>query len=162
MNDRRLQPALVGGLVTGVLSALPIVSAGNLCCCLWVVGGGVVAAYYLQQGRATPVAPGDGAFIGLLAGLAGAFVYLVVSIPITLLTAPMQRVIMERLIENGNLPPEFREYLGSYAGGFIGLAFGFVAMLVAGAVFSTLGGLVGAVYFGRQAPARAADAPPLP
>jgi hypothetical protein len=39
----RTQPALFGGLVMGVLSALPIVSAGNWCCCLWVVSGGLVA-----------------------------------------------------------------------------------------------------------------------
>ena len=31
----------------GVLSALPIVSAGNYCCCLWVISGGLVAAYVL-------------------------------------------------------------------------------------------------------------------
>ena len=29
MNSSYLQPALLGGLVTGVLSALPIVGAGN-------------------------------------------------------------------------------------------------------------------------------------
>jgi hypothetical protein len=40
----KLQPALIGGLVTGVLSALPFVNILNACCCLWVVTGGVVAA----------------------------------------------------------------------------------------------------------------------
>ncbi len=58
----------------GVLSALPIISAGNLCCCLWVVSGGAVAAYILQQNQPTPLTPGDGAVIGLLAGIVGAFV----------------------------------------------------------------------------------------
>ena len=37
----QLQPALVGGLVMGVLSALPLVNLGNLCCCFWVVSGGL-------------------------------------------------------------------------------------------------------------------------
>ena len=44
-TERLAQPALVGGLVMGVLTALPIISAGNLCCCLWVLSGGAVAAY---------------------------------------------------------------------------------------------------------------------
>src|SRR4051794_36719437 len=92
------QPAIFGGLVMGVLSALPIVSAGNLCCCLWIVSGGVVAAYLLQQNQPAPITQGDGALVGLLAGLAGAFVYLVLSIPITLLVAPMQRQVLARLM----------------------------------------------------------------
>ena len=33
-----IQPVLLGGLFLGVLSALPIISAGN-CCCLWTLGG---------------------------------------------------------------------------------------------------------------------------
>jgi len=55
------QPAFIGGLVMGVLSALPLVSAGNICCCLWVVTGGLVAAYLLQQNQAMPISPADGA-----------------------------------------------------------------------------------------------------
>src|SRR5260221_7220493 len=92
------QPYLVGGLVIGVLSALPIISAGNLCCCLWIVSGGMVAAYLLQQNQAAPITPGDGAWVGLLAGLVGAFVHLVLSIPITLLVAPLQRQVVAPLM----------------------------------------------------------------
>src|SRR4029077_12946247 len=95
----------------GVLSALPIVAAGNVCCCLWVVSGGVVAAYVLQQREPAPITAGDGALVGLLAGLVGAFVYLVISIPLNLLIAPMEREIVNRFIERlGTLPPEFRDY----------------------------------------------------
>ena len=39
----------------GVLSALPLVAAGNLCCCLWVVSGGAIAAYLLQQNQSAPL-----------------------------------------------------------------------------------------------------------
>ncbi len=49
MDSGRLQPALVGGLFIGVLSALPIVNTANCCCCLWVISGGVLAAYLRQQ-----------------------------------------------------------------------------------------------------------------
>ena len=82
MSGSKTQPALIGGLVMGVLSALPIVAAGNLCCCLWIISGGVVAAYLLQQNQSAPVTPGDGALVGLLAGMAG-----------DRLTAGLQRII---------------------------------------------------------------------
>jgi hypothetical protein len=148
MHADKTQPVLFGGLVMGVLSALPVVSAGNLCCCLWVVSGGVVAAYLLQQGQSAPITQGDGAIVGLMAGIVGAFVYLLLSIPITLLIAPVQRMLLERLVERaGTMPPDFREYVGSYAGGAIGLTIGFVFMVFMGTVFSTVGGVLGAAIF---------------
>jgi hypothetical protein len=123
------------------------------------VGGGAVAAYVLQQNQSTPIPPGDGALAGLLAGLAGAIIFLVLSIPITLVMAPMQRVMIERVIESGRMPPEFRELAGSYAGGLVGLIVGFVFQLVAGAIFATLGGLLGAAIFKKQLPPGATDGP---
>ena len=155
-SSRFTQPALIGGAVVGVLSALPIVNMGNVCCCLWVVGGGAVAAYVLQQNQSTAIPPGDGA----LAGLAGAVIFLVLSIPITLVMAPMQRVMIERVIESGRMPPEFRELAGSYAGGLVGLVLGFVFQLVAGAIFATLGGLLGAAIFKKPLPPGTIDVPP--
>src|SRR5476649_2888774 len=93
----------------GVLSALPIISAGNACCCLWVVGGGVIAAYLFQQNQSAPITPADGALIGLLAGLAGAMVQFLVKIPIDLLVAPMEQAMVQRLLDMGTLPPEDRK-----------------------------------------------------
>ena len=145
----------------GVLSALPIVSAGNLCCCLWVVSGGVVAAYILQQNQVAAIAPGDGALVGLLAGIVGAFVYLLLSVPITLLVAPMERIVLQRILENtGNMPPEFREYVGTHLGGGIRIVIGFILMLFVGSIFSAVGGLLGAVIFRKPLPKGTADVPP--
>ena len=145
----------------GVLSALPIVSAGNLCCCLWVVSGGVVAAYILQQNQVAAIGPGDGVLVGLLAGIVGAFVYLLLSIPITLLVAPMERRVLQRILENtGNMPPEFREYVGTYLGGGIRIVIGFILMLFVGSIFSAVGGLLGAVIFRKPLPPGTADIPP--
>ena len=92
-----LQPALIGGAVMGTLSALPFINLGN-CCCLWLIGGGVVAAYVLQQNQEAPITPGDGALAGLFAGIVGAFIFLVLSIPIVIVMAPMQRAMTERII----------------------------------------------------------------
>ena len=155
MNPR-WQPALYGGLVVGVLSALPVVSAGNLCCCLWIIAGGGVAAWTLQQEQTTPISEADGALAGFQAGTVGALVYVFLSIPITFLMAPMQRAALERLAQEAeSMPPEFREYLSNYVGGMLGVVLGFIFMLLMGAIFSTLGGLLGAVIFKRQAAAQA-------
>jgi len=154
-----LQPALIGGAVVGTLSALPFINAGN-CCCLWLVSGGVVAAYVLQQNQEAPITPGDGALAGLLAGIVGAFICLVLSIPIAILMAPMQRAMMEGIINNsGNMSPEFRRALGAYTGGALQVVFGFVFTLVFGAIFSTLGGLLGASIFKKQMHTSAHDEP---
>jgi hypothetical protein len=145
----------------GVLSALPLIAAGNLCCCLWVVSGGLVAAYVFQKNQPTPMTQGDGALVGLLAGVAGALVYLVISIPIAFLVAPMEREVLQRLMESsGRMPPEFRAFVSSGAAHGAGLVIGFVVMLVLGAIFSTIGGLVGSVLFRKSAPPAATDAPP--
>src|SRR2546427_5040357 len=105
----KTNPVLVGGLVMGVLSALPIISAGNLCCCLWIITGGLVAAYVLQQNQPTPITPGDGALVGLLAGLAGAGIFFVPSNPITVLLAPPHRPVPGRLLGPApHTPPRVR------------------------------------------------------
>ena len=95
----------------GVLSALPIVSVGNGCCCLWVVSGGAIAAYLVQQNQAAPIEPGDGALVGLLAGLTGALVQLLVAIPIDIMLAPFEQAMMRRVLDMGSLPPEIRDAL---------------------------------------------------
>src|SRR5436190_17671629 len=83
----------------GVLSALPIIGAANVCCCLWVVSGGLLAAYLLQQNLLRPITAGDGAIVGLLAGVFGAIIQFVLSIPIGILIGPVERQILERLRE---------------------------------------------------------------
>jgi hypothetical protein len=146
----------------GALSALPIISAGNLCCCLWVICGGLIAAYVLDQNEPAAIPPADGALVGLLAGIVGAFVYLVISIPVSILIAPMERAMMERVIESGRVPPEFRDYIGSYVGGPMQVLVGFIFMLCAGAVFSTLGGLLGSFIFKKPIPPGTIDIPVQP
>jgi hypothetical protein len=149
-TNRLVQPALIGGLVAGVLSALPIINLVNVCCCLWVVSGGLVAAYLLQEREPAPIQVGDGALVGLMAGVVGALVNFVLSIPVTLLVAPMQRAFMERIIEQGNIPSEMREVMTSGTGTALGLVLTFFFALFAGIVFSTLGGVLGAVIFRKK------------
>jgi hypothetical protein len=149
----------MGGLVMGVLSALPVI---NVCCCLWILSAGMMAAYLLQQNHPESITPGDGAIVGLLAGIAGALVQFVVSIPIGVLMAPIERSMMQRAAEMaGEMPPAFRQLLESYGAQRQGVSvfaivlirlFSLLFALILGGVFSTLGGLLGAVVFRRAQP----------
>ncbi len=162
MNQSQLQAVIFGGLFIGVLSALPVVSLGNCACCLWIVGGGMLTAWLLQRDRAEPLALGEGAVSGLLAGVVGSFVYVAVSIPISIVTAPFQRRMMEFVMDSqSDVPPEVREMLESFGteGMIASIAIGFVSMLIAGIVFATLGGMLGALLF-RPAPPHMPPAPP--
>jgi uncharacterized protein YqgC (DUF456 family) len=156
MDSGRLQPAFYGGLLIGVLSALPIVSAGNCCCCLWVVAGGMLAVYLRQQNSPYAVTSAEGALVGLLAGVIGAVIGVLISIPLDAMMGPFQRQLVERLINSQpDLPPEMRDAVerASAGGrGVAGLAIKFLFMLITGTIFGMLGGLLGVAVFKKDAP----------
>lgn len=162
MTPSKTQPALLGGLAIGVLSALPVVNLAN-CCCAWILFGGGLAAYLMQQNHPEPITAADGAVGGLLAGLVGACVWLVISIPLNLAVAPFEVGMLERALETAReMPPEARAFLERLTEGpvvGIGMLFGFVVMVCVSSVFGMLGGLVGALVFRKSAPPAP---PPIP
>jgi hypothetical protein len=164
MPSSKFQPALYGGLLLGVLSALPIINLGNVCCCLWVVAGGAVAAYALQANQPTPITPGDGAAVGLLAGVIGSIVQLFLSIPIGLVMGPIQGRMIERVLQNARDIPEnmqpMLDALRQSSFSVIGTILGFFVFLMIAIIFSTIGGLVGAALFRKSAPVVPPDLPP--
>lgn len=155
MKPKMLQPALLGGLMIGVLGALPIVNIAN-CCCLWVIGGGVVASYLMQSSHPRPITAGDGAVVGLLAGVFGAIVWLIVSIPINLALGPVQQRMFEQFLENAqDVPESMRTLVDNMAGGGVSVLttlFGFLFWLFVDAIFATLGGLLGVAIFKKKLP----------
>src|SRR5215207_9867967 len=99
MNNK-LKPALIGGVVLGILSVVPFVSAANICCCLWAILGGMLATYLYVKNSPTPASPGDGAILGALAGVVGAIIYLIVGIPVAYAMGPTMRNMMISLVES--------------------------------------------------------------
>lgn len=154
----RVQPALLGGLFIGVLSTLPIVSAGNLCCCLWVVSGGVLATWLLQQQQPEPLTAADGVLIGLLAGVAGAFIGVLLQIPIEIWFGPIQRQWIERMMQGqADIPPQFLEMLNRPMSAATVVA-DLIFRLVSYVIFGMLGGVLGVSLFRRKnAPAPVED-----
>jgi hypothetical protein len=150
-----LQPALLGGVVIGVLSALPIINLAN-CCCAWILFGGGLAAYLMQQQRPAPISVGDGALVGLLAGIIGAVIWTVVAIPISAMMIGFESGMLDKVLSNANeMPPDVRSFLESLRSGPVrGLAavIGFFVTVCVCSVFGMLGGLFGALFFRKNEP----------
>jgi hypothetical protein len=165
MSAPKLLPALLGGLFIGVLSSLPFIKAGNICCCLWVVAGGALAALLMQQNTPRPVTLGEGALVGLFAGLFGTVVWIAWGVASMLIfsSTPFDMAEFQRAMnEAEGMTPEAREALESLTPGVI-LAVGAVIWFVVSVLFATIGGVLGALIFKKKDPnAGAPPAPPTP
>jgi hypothetical protein len=150
-----LQPALLGGVAIGVLSALPVINLAN-CCCAWVLFGGGLAAYLLQQQRPAPVSGGVGALVGLLAGAIGAVVWTLVAIPLSAVPLPFQTSRLDQAMSNaGDIPPEARamlETLRSAPAMGAAAVVGFFITLFVCRTFALVGVHFGALIFGKTPP----------
>jgi hypothetical protein len=81
MNDLDWKvPALIGGLITGLLSNAPIIGLANCCFCAWALVGGAVAAKMLVNRTPRPVKSSEGAKIGLIAGVIAAGINLFLAV----------------------------------------------------------------------------------
>lgn len=141
----KLKPALLGGLIAGILSVIPFVST---CCCLWSILGGLLASFLYIKNSPAPVNPGGGAGIGAMAGAVGALIYLIIGLPITLIfgTAQMEDAIRRSGVE---VP------VGGIALALLG-ALMVAAMIL---IFSTLGGVLGVPIFEKR---KGTQPPPPP
>ena len=149
--SEKLQPALLGGVLIGVLSALPFVGA---CCCLWVIVGGVLTTYLLQERITTPVSAGDATVAGLLAGVFGAFISTLVGQLVTLFRGGTMSDAVNSLLARGELPPEMTGALERVRD-FPPAVFVIGSLLVALVifpVFSMLGSLLGVALFKKTPP----------
>lgn len=155
-----LKPALIGGVLLGILSSLPLLSLLNCFCCAWIIGGGLLAAYLYVKDSPLPASMGSGVLVGLFAGIIGAVVSALFSIPLNFLIrgggtdfAEPVRQALERIPE---LSPEIREALQSaLAQGGLSIAailFYLFSTLVICCLFAMLGGAIGVALFEKRKP----------
>jgi uncharacterized membrane protein YeaQ/YmgE (transglycosylase-associated protein family) len=154
----RKQPAIIGGVIVGLLSSIPLISLGNVCCCLWAIVGGVVAAKLLIDRSPQPVKSADGAMIGLMAGAIGGAIYLIISVPLNALMSNLTLGVMESLSHNmGDL--QFQKMMQQVIERqreqplAMRLVLGFLGAIVGGVIltgFTTLGGLLGVAFFEKR------------
>ena len=144
MNNK-LKPALLGGLIVGVLSAIPF---SNYCCCIWSIGGGVLAAFLYIKSSPTPVTMGDGAMVGGLAGVVGGIIYLIIGLPIAIFFG--MAAMTEQLTRSGVELP--------FSGTLLMVVAGIIGAIIL-VVLATLGGIIGVAIFEKRK-GNAAPAPP--
>src|SRR5690349_7202082 len=138
------QSALLGGVFIGVLSALPIINVANYCCCMWVISGGVLTAYLENQRDVHSITVARGAFVGLIAGIVGALVWLLASLALAPVLAPFQRAMTDalgRVVADAD--PAVRaqlEQLSTVAASPVRYVLGFVVQLFIGVAFGSAGG----------------------
>ncbi len=150
----RHQPALLGGLFIGVMSALPVISTANLCCCLWVVTGGVLVVYLQQQNRPDPVETADAVIGGLIAGVLGAIIAMVGQyLMYTVMGGEAwQEIVRQQLEEQSEIPAEVRDSVIRFmTGGGAWLLMAAMTLPIY-AVFAMLGGLLGLAFFRKKLP----------
>lgn len=114
------------------------------------MGGGVIASYLLQD-DSQPVTVGRGARAGLLAGIFGAFVWLLAAMALNVVVAPLQERMVDSMIRNAqDMPPDVRSWLdtiGNRASSPLRYVLGFLFHFFGGLIFATLGGVLGAIFF---------------
>jgi hypothetical protein len=149
--DNKVKPAVIGGVVLGVLSSIPFVNFVNACCCLWAIVGGLIASYLYVKNSPTPASAGDGAILGALAGIVGGLISLVIGIPLSIATSSMMQGLMLSWIEN--LDPSqvelFRRQFqsgGTVAGAIVNGLIGSLFLFV----FAIIGGLIGIPLFEKR------------
>ena len=150
----RYQPAILGGLFIGVVSSLPIVNLANFCCCLWVVAGGVLVTYLAQQSTPDPVATGEAALQGLMAGALGGVIYCLAQLAIVSIFAGPDVMAQARaeLSTNTEIPPEMRERILSFMNGRNLVLLAFFVTVPIYAVFSMAGSFLGLAFFRKKLP----------
>ena len=146
----RFQPALLGGLFIGVLSALPVINFAN-CCCLWVICGGMLAVYLQQQASPVPIETSSAALSGLIAGAIGGVINSIAGIIMfRLFGGDSQQAIEQALSSIPNMPPETAEWIRGLTQG-PGLALmSMVVTVPLYAVFGMLGALLGLAFFRKK------------
>ncbi len=151
------RPALIGGVLLGILSAIPPFSFFNCACCAWVIGGGVLAAHLYVKSSPSVVTLGSGVGLGLLTGVVGGIVSTIFSVPVQILMRSVfsryAEQAREMISELPNIPQPWRDMLLSSSNTGFNIASLVLSAMVTVIVFSLfgmLGGVLGVAIFEKR------------
>ena len=85
-----LKPVLIGGIVCGILSGIPIVNCLNMCCLLYILSGVMTAHFMIKDGcqglSNYAIAGGlSGSIAGFVGGVLGFIISLILNVLSTVL-----------------------------------------------------------------------------
>lgn len=160
MNDK-LKPAIIGGVIVGILSAIPAV---NTCCCIWALVGGLIAANMYIKASPNPVTPADGAIVGAIAGAIGVVIIFVVGIPLQLIFGTAMMSMMSGIMQNADpsQAAQMRDMMAAQGLGFGRAIINAFMYGVTAVIFSAVGGLLGVALFEKRKGGPGVPPPPPP
>ncbi len=149
MNSRSfVSSAVIAGVVIGFLGNLPVCNLINCFLCIWVWVGGILAVYLYVRAEHGQVklTAAQGAGLGALAGLIGAFVGVVVYLLTGFISIPLFASLERALNTQGQTP-----FQSGGIGSLLGSAFVFFVLdLVLYPLFGAISGVIGASVFGKE------------
>lgn len=140
-------PALIGGAVAGILSAIPFF---NCLCCLWIIGGALLSVYLYAKDSPVSLRASDGAIIGIFTGIAAAVINVLADIPLSTFNRELMRKWTEKIAEYAEDVPWGLEEM--FEGG-TSAAWFFLSLMFSAVLFSALGalgGIIGVSLFGKK------------
>ncbi|HZY10884.1 MAG TPA: hypothetical protein VFF29_06985 [Bacteroidota bacterium] len=169
MNPKpdKIIPALYGGVIIGVISAVPFLSIINCLCCAGVLLGGFMAVYFYKNNftpDTMPYTAGDCMLVGVIAGVFGAIIDTILSAIILVSIGNIAQEFVLDLLRNMDveIPEEvweaLEEALSGELTGFV-LFLNLVMSMVFFSIFGLLGGLIG---YSVYKPKPQIPPPPMP
>lgn len=161
-------PALYGGIIMGVISAVPGLSLLNCFCCAGIMLGGFLAVFFYKKDLTAGMpllTSADGVKLGALAGVFGAIVSIVLSRLVTAVLGGVDEKMVKDLIDSmglaDQLPPGTMDQIEEGMGAGLGF-FQIVLTFVIDPLFGLIGGLIGYSVFKEKQVLPTAPPPPPP
>ncbi|HAL56630.1 MAG TPA: hypothetical protein DCP63_09180 [Bacteroidetes bacterium] len=169
-KPNKLRVSLIGGTVIGAVSGIPGLNLINCCCCAGIWLGGFLTMYLYKQQlteEMIPMESSDALLLGLMSGVAGAFVASFIGVLLLVTFGPVGEELVkslfdrlfERMAESGSIPSDaidqFKEQLeqslrdSSKPSSILDNLF---LSLIAYPMFSILGALLGYAVFKPKSP----------
>jgi hypothetical protein len=170
MNQKpdKLIPALYGGVIMALISAIPFINFINCLCCAGVMLGGFFAVFFYKN-NFTPDTPpytsGECMGVGALAGVFGAIIGTILSVAFLALFGNITGQYMMEILQNSGLDIPTEAFNAMEEGMSAGMTMGSVVIqllsgLVIDTIFGMLGGLIGySVYKPKKT---IMPSPPMP
>ena len=153
----KVLPALYGGVIMAVISAVPFLNLVNCLCCAGVMLGGFMAVFFykndLREGM-PPLENSDALALGALAGLFGAVIGTILAAGIVAIVGNVAGEAIVNMMEGmfgDQMPPEALEGMrqGMEESGLS--VMNFVFALIIDPLFGLIGGLIGYQVFKPKA-----------
>jgi len=145
----KLVPAVIGGAIMGVISAVPGLNMINCLCCAGVILGGFFAVYFYKKNLGDQeLIYSDGALLGALAGVFGALIGALLS---AIIGVNFDQMFQQMMQYSDEIPPEAIEMIENLQNNRGALFIMSAAMgLVIDVIFGVLGGILGVAILGKK------------